>query len=116
MDRAVDGSPIRFGDRVFPHGIGVHAYSRLTFAIDPDFKSFRTQYAIAGDWSYANVNVRIKLDNKVVHERTGFRSGQLASPVTIDVSGHQQLVLEVDYGQNYDVQDRFNWVEPAFLR
>jgi hypothetical protein len=35
--------------------------------------------------------------------------------VTIDVAGHKQLTLEVDYGQNYDVQDRFNWIEPAFL-
>jgi len=116
MDRAVDGSPIRFGDRVFAHGIGVHSYSRLMFNIDTDFKSFRTQYAVAGDWSYANVNVRIKLDGKLVHEKTGFRSGQLAPPVQIDVSGHKQLILEVDYGQNYDVQDRFNWIEPAFLR
>lgn len=115
MDRAVDGSPIRFGDRVFSRGIGVHAYSKLVFAIDPSWKAFRTLYSVAGDWSYANVDVRIKLDGKVVHERTAFRSGVLSLPILVPINGEKQLILEVDFGQNYDVQDRFNWIEPAFL-
>ncbi|HMB96311.1 MAG TPA: NPCBM/NEW2 domain-containing protein, partial [Tepidisphaeraceae bacterium] len=115
FDRAVDGEPIRFLDRTFEHGIGVHSYSRLAFAIDPAWHSFRTQYAIAGNWPYANVTVRIKLDDEIVHEKTDFRSGLLAPPLMIPLDGHHQLVLEVDYGQNYDVQDRFNWIEPAFL-
>jgi hypothetical protein len=58
----------------------------------------------------------VKLDDKVVHEQTDFRAGVLAPPLVIDVTGKKQLILEVDYGQNYDVQDRFNWIEPAFLR
>jgi hypothetical protein len=116
MDRAVDGSPIRFADRTFSRGIGVHSYSKLVFAIDPSSKTFRTQYAIAGDGQYSNVTVRVKLDDKVVHEQQDFRAGILAPPLVIDVTGKKQLILEVDYGQNYDVQDRFNWIEAAFLR
>src|SRR5262249_55982084 len=72
-DRAVDGEPIRFGDRTFARGIGVHSYSRLTWNLDPSFKAFRTQYAISGDRPYANVAVRIKLDGQVVHEQNDFR-------------------------------------------
>jgi hypothetical protein len=117
MDRAVDGEPIRFGERTFSRGIGVHSYSRITFPIDPAMRAFRTQYAIAGDWPYANVTVRIKLDSQVAYEKKDVRGGVLASPVLIDLNGHAQtLTLEVDYGQNYDVQDRFNWIEPALLR
>ena len=115
FDRAVDNEPIRFGDRTFSRGIGVHSYSRLVFAIDPAWHSFRTQYAIAGNWLYANVNVRIRLDEKIVHEQNDFRSGTLAPPIVIPINGEHQLILEVDYGQNDDVQDRFNWIEPAFL-
>lgn len=117
MDQAVDGESIRFGQRSYARGIGVHSYSRLAYAIDPSWKAFRTQYAMAGEWPYADVTVRIKLDGKVVHEQADLRSGVLAPPVVIDLDGNQkQLTLEVDYGQNYDVQDRFNWIEPAFLR
>jgi hypothetical protein len=116
-DRSVDGEPIRVGDRTFARGIGVHSYSRLSFALDPAWRAFRTQYAIAGEWPYANVTVRIKLDDRVVHERSDVRSGTLAQPVLIELSGGEMLLtLEVDYGKNYDVQDRFNWIEPAFLR
>jgi hypothetical protein len=115
FDRAVDGEPIRFGERIFAYGIGVHSYSRLTFAIDPAWHAFRTQYAIAGNMPYANVTVHIKLDQSIAYEKTDFRSGVLALPVMIPLDGHHQLTLEVDYGQNDDVQDRFNWIEPAFL-
>ncbi|HTL30622.1 MAG TPA: NPCBM/NEW2 domain-containing protein, partial [Tepidisphaeraceae bacterium] len=48
MGLTVDGSPIRLGDRNYPHSIGAHAYSRLVFPIDPAYKTFRTQYAIDG--------------------------------------------------------------------
>ena len=116
MDRAVDGEPIRFGGRTYSRGIGVHSYSRLTFAIDPAARAFRTQYAVAADWTYANVTVRIKLDGKVIHEQVDVRSGTLPPAVLIDLNGQKQLTLEVDYGQDYDVQDRFNWIEPAFLK
>ena len=38
------------------------------------------------------------------------------APYIIDIAGHKTITLEVDYGENYDVQDRFNWIEPALLR
>lgn len=115
MDRSVDGEPIRFGEQTFSRGIGVHAYSRMSWEIDSKWQAFRTQYAIAGDWPYANVTVRIKLDDQVVHEQKDVRSGSLAAPVVLETAGHKKLTLEVDYGENYDVQDRLNWIEPAFL-
>src|SRR5207253_1520118 len=45
MDRTVEGEPIRIGSRTFARGIGVHAYSKLVFAIDAAAREFRTQYA-----------------------------------------------------------------------
>lgn len=115
MDRSVDGEPLRAGDRTYARGIGVHSYTKLDWTIDPAFKAFRTRYAIAGDWPYANVTVRILLDGKVVYEKADIRSGPISEPIIIPIQGQKTLSLEVDYGQNYDVQDRFNWIEPAFL-
>jgi hypothetical protein len=77
----------------------------------------RTQYAIEPDDApYANVTVRIKLDGKVVHERMDFAAGELSPVITLDTGGARTLTLEVDYGKNADVQDRFLWIEPALLR
>lgn len=116
MDRTTRGQSIRYADRLFTRGIGVHSYSRLTWPIDPSYRGFRTQYALDGDLPYADVTVRIKVDDRVVHERTGFKAGELSPVVTADLEGGKSLTLEVDYGETYDVQDRFNWIEPAFLR
>jgi hypothetical protein len=119
FDRTVRGEPIRFGERTFGHGIGVHAYSRLSFAVDPSVKAFRTQYGIdpsAGDAPFADVTVRVKLDGRVAHERADVRAGGLLPLVQMEIGGARTITLEVDYGQNHDVQDRFVWVEPALLR
>jgi hypothetical protein len=116
MNQGVSGRPIRFGDRNFARGIGVHSYSRLVWEVGPAVRAFRTQYAVDGDLPYANVAVRIRLDDRIVYEQTDFRAGSLSPVVLLDIDGQSQLTLEVDYGQNFDVQDRFNWIEPALLK
>jgi hypothetical protein len=120
MDTAVDGSPLRFGSQVFDHGIGVHAYSRLTYAIDPGWKGFRTQYSIDSSEDFprplADVTVRIKLDAKTVHEQEHVRAGLLSPVIWIDLSGAKTLELEADYGNAGDTQDHLNWIEPALVR
>jgi hypothetical protein len=116
MDATLEGDPISFADQTYGHGIGVHSYSRLSFAIDPSVKAFRTRYAIDGVQPYANVTVRIKLDGRIAHEQADIVSGKLFGPVTVETNGARTLTLEVDYGKNQDVQDRFNWIEPALLR
>jgi hypothetical protein len=116
MNQSVTGKPIRAGEKTFSRGIGVHSYSRMSWDLDGDYNGFRTQYAIDGDGPYANVTVRIKLDDRVVHEKTDVTAGQLAAVMAIPLEGAKRLTLEVDYGKTYDTQDRFNWVEPALLK
>jgi hypothetical protein len=120
FDRAVDGSPLRFDGMGFDHGIGVHAYSRLSFAIDPQWTAFRTQYAIASPperpSKFADVTVRIKLDGKIVHQMEHFREGILSPVITVDLKDGKTLTLECDYGDAGDTEARLNWLEPALLR
>jgi hypothetical protein len=116
FDRDVMNKPIRFGDKVFSRGIGVHAYSRIVYPLDGAYKTFRTQDAMDGDLPYADVTVRVLLDGKVVHETKNFRAGVLSPVVSIPVDSAKSLTLEVDYGVNRDTQARFNWIEPALLR
>jgi hypothetical protein len=117
MNQTVLGEPIRFGGRTYERGIGVHAYARLAWELDASrYKAFRTQYALDGQLPYANVTVRIKLDDRVAHEVKDFRAGALAPLVVLDTKGAKRITLEVDWGDTYDVQDRFNWIEPALLK
>ena len=116
FNRSASGSLIRFGERRFVHGIGVHAYSKLTWPIGPGEQAFRTQFAIDGDLPLAAVTVRIKLDDRVVSETRDVRAGQLRPVIFLDVRGRHSITLEVEDTTNDDVQARLNWIEPALLR
>jgi hypothetical protein len=118
MDRTVAGKPIAFADRVYARGIGVAPYSKITWPLDQagEYKFFRTQYAMAGKGQYADATVRIRLDDKIVHERKEFPAGELSPVVAVPLSGAKTLTLEVDFGGNYNVQDQLNWIEPALLK
>jgi hypothetical protein len=66
--------------------------------------------------AYADVTVRIKLDDKVVHERKDFVAGEISPLVVVPIRGAKTLTLEVDFGGNYNVQDHLNWIEPALVK
>jgi hypothetical protein len=116
MDRGVTGGPVRIGNRSYDRVIGVRSRSVLVFALDGEFKRFRTAFAIDGNLPLANVDVRILADDKELFARKGVRAGEAVTPLVLPVEGARQLTLEVDYGENFDVQDRLVWIEPALLR
>ena len=117
MDAAVDGSrDLRFGGKQFRRAIGVHAYSKLTWPLDGTYAALRTQYAVDERLPQADMTVRIKVDEKVVHEKQNVRGGTLSPVITVDLAGAKALSLEVDYGSGTDVQDRLVWLEPALLK
>ncbi|HEX8522031.1 MAG TPA: NPCBM/NEW2 domain-containing protein [Tepidisphaeraceae bacterium] len=116
MDRTVTGEPIRFSDKTFSRGIGVYPYSRLTWKLDGTYAGFRTRYAIAGQGAYANVTVRIKLDEQIVHEQANVTAAALSPVIAFPLSSAKTLTLEVSFGQNLSVQDKFNWIEPALTK
>ncbi len=116
FNTSLDNRPLAVGEQRFGKGIAVHARSVLVFDLPEGYKAFRTQYAIDGDRPQANVTVRIKLDDRIIHEQADVVAGRLYPVVQADLAGAKRLTLEVDYGQTYDVQDRFLWVEPALLR
>ena len=74
------------------------------------------QYAVDDRLARADMTVRIKLDDKVVHEKQAVRAGALSPVIVADLAGAKRLTLEVDYGGGTDVQDRLVWLEPALLR
>jgi hypothetical protein len=117
MDRSVSGRRIQFGDRTFARGIGVAPHSKLSWAIPAgEYQTFRTQYAMEGAGQYADVTVRVLLDGKVVHERKSFTAGEISPVILAPLGSAKTITLEVDFGGNYGVQDRFNWIEAALVK
>ncbi|HSI35082.1 MAG: NPCBM/NEW2 domain-containing protein [Phycisphaerae bacterium] len=128
MDRNYRGDRIRANNRDYARGIGVHAYAKLTWSLDPaeGFKVLRTQYALNDDVTKGRVTVRILLDDKVVHEAKDFAPGKISPVILIDLGSAKTLSLEAHPGGDpttddrtkwaIDTQARLNWLEPALLK
>jgi hypothetical protein len=121
MDRSVFGKPLRVGSQTFDKGIGVHANSRLVFPLDGQYKLLRTRYAIdtggdVGSSAAADVNIRILLDGKLVHEQQHFRAFKLSPLIAVELGDARELTLEVTAGGVTDTQDRLDWIEAALIR
>jgi NPCBM/NEW2 domain len=122
FDHPVDDPTASIAERFppFRHGIGVHSYTKLTYAVPDGYKTFRTQFAVeaisGSDMTKADLTVRILLDGKVARQFLHVRAGPATGPVTLDVGGARELSLEVDFGDSLGAQGRFVWLDPAFVK
>ncbi|GIK16832.1 MAG: hypothetical protein BroJett003_17960 [Planctomycetota bacterium] len=130
----VVGGALRVGGREYAQGIGVQSRSVLTFDLGGDvYESFVASFGI--DDSAApegDVSVRIVVDGAVRYSQDHVRPGRLYGPVRVELRGGRkaggaegvssesspaaQLQLIVDFGDNGDIGDRLNWIEPALIR
>lgn len=116
-DRNVRGGPLRIGGRTFRHGMGVHSQSRLVFDLEGKYRTLIVEPGVDDDSGpYADVTARIVVDGRVRFEQTHLTRGQSAGPLRIDLAGAHQLELAVLFGDNADVQDRFDWAGAALIR
>lgn len=97
-------------------GFVVRSRSRLSFEIPAGYARFRTRYAMDGAMTQGSVDVRILLDDKVVHERKALTAADSPEPVEVPLDGAKRLTLEVDYGPGLDVQDVLHWIDPALVK
>ncbi len=114
------GTPLRAGGKRWPLGLGVHSRSRLFFALKGRWKFF---FALAAVDDSAlklpvpgDAAVRVYLDGKILWERKSLKGGEGPVPVgPLDVSGGEELVLEVDFGNSLHLGDRVDWILPVLF-
>ena len=116
-DRNVTGGPLRVAGRQFDHGLGVHSECSLTFDLRKDYREFVTSLGLDDRTGpYASVDVEIRVDGQLAYQQARVTPGRLHGPIRLDVTGAQRIKLTVLFGANADLQDRFDWVEPALIR
>lgn len=117
VDRNVRGEPLRVNGETYERGIGVHSRSRLIYDLRGEYRELVTFFGLDDDSGpLADVTVIIKVDDQRRYEQKNVRAGKLHGPVRLDVTKARQLELIVDFGEHGDMQDRFNWIDPALIK
>jgi hypothetical protein len=121
VDLSVTASPLTAGGRVYARGIGVHAPSRIEWKLAKAWRSLRGSVAIDDQVlrlpARGSVVFRIHADGAQRWESATVRGGDapIAFPA-IDLTGVDELVLEVDADADSYVADRADWLRMILVR
>ena len=106
---------VMFPARTFRSSILARPRSSIRWVLDGSAKTFATRFGIPAGRPLADVTIRVKLDEKVVYEKSHVKAGAPSELLTLPLGAAKSLTLEADYGDAYDVQDDLYWLEPALL-
>jgi len=121
LDRSVTGKPLRAGGRRYARGIGVHAPSRMTWALDGGWRRLLGSVAIDDEVlllnSHGSVVFRVLVDGTPQWESPILRGGDTPLELPdLDLDGARELTLEVDPSTDFFVADRADWLMLLLVR
>lgn len=121
---AGDSGRLRIRGQEFRKGIGVHARSSLTFAIDGGFSRFQAILGIddhairlTGQDPVGNVSFAVLGDGKTLERKEGVTSRTAPVSLSVDIKGVKELTLLVDFGEDRSGQGDFaDWALARIIR
>jgi hypothetical protein len=114
-DRSASGTPLKLAGRTFDKGIGVHARSQLTFALDGKYEKFAAVIGLddvagrKGDCIFV-----VTGDGRELF-RQRMKGRDKPQPVRVDVRNVRRLVLLVEPGENLDIADHADWADAVLI-
>lgn len=115
-DRNVTGGPMILSTRRYDRGLGVHAYTALTYNLGGEYEAFTAVIGI--DESVAPLGraiFRIRVDDKTVYDSGPIGQGQ-ATAIKVELQGAKVMTLECDPGDDLDISDHCNWAAARLVR
>jgi NPCBM/NEW2 domain-containing protein len=118
MDRSCQGDAISIAGKRYPWGIGVHADSELTFALNGRFKEFRSDVGIATRMGKRGSVIFTVIGDGKLLAKTLVVRGSSTKPHTLKVAvkGVKNLTLKVTNAGDLDLGDVANWGSARVLR
>lgn len=117
MDRSVTGETLIVNGKEYSSGLGVHAESRIIFALNKRYKTFTFK---AGLPDYlrrktgGSVVFRILGDGREIWKSALVSAGTKPIDGKVDISAVGNLALEVKDGGDGNTDDHALWLEPKF--
>ncbi|MFT6080398.1 MAG: hypothetical protein ACJA0V_001744 [Planctomycetota bacterium] len=105
-DRSIAGPGFDLAGTHFERGLGLVPYTKLTYDLSGRFDMFEAMIGIDDRGGpEAHAIFRVLADGKQVFESKPMTRGQRPLALRIDLNKAKALVLEVDFGKNYDLGD-----------
>jgi hypothetical protein len=121
LDLAVTGGPLAAGGRSWPRGLGMHAPSRMSFALDGRWTGFFGHAAVDDEALRLAVRgalvCRVLVDGAARWESPLLEGGDAPARFALDgLAGARVLTLEVDAAERSFAGDRADWLGPTLVR
>ncbi|MCI0743473.1 MAG: NPCBM/NEW2 domain-containing protein, partial [Gemmataceae bacterium] len=117
-DASVSGRPLRLTGQTYEKGLGMHAQSRATFALDGKQRWFEAWVGIhdqAGPRGAARVSVLADGRPVAGCSQVEIRAGRAPLAIRADIQGVRELTLLAEFGPFGDVQAQVDWVDARVL-
>jgi hypothetical protein len=120
-DRNVLRGPLRAGGRTFIKGLAVHSAAQFTWKLDGRYDRFAASMAVddAAD-GRGSVIFRVLLHSdggwREAYASPVIRGGDPPLPVAVDLTGADQLALEVQHADRGDECDYADWLDARLER
>ena len=116
-DQSLDGGPLQLGKGTYQRGISLHSRTRLTYPLDRNYESFRSLIGLDPvHGRLGDVAVTVRADGKTLFHVDHLTRDDSPIDVDLDVSGANQLTIEVDFGGGQDVQDRVHFANARLVK
>lgn len=115
--RSLTGGTLQIGDKTYSKGLCLHAQTRLTYELRGEFERFQCDLGLQQtDGAAGNALVRIVADGEDLFAADEVQTADETRSLDLDVTGKDQLVLEVDFGRNMHIGDHVVFGDARLLR
>ncbi len=112
-----NSNPLTLKGVVYPEGLGVHAYSSVTFALNNQYSTFESNIGIDDEVAQNNGSVYFQVWGDGVELYTSplvtARTATIA--LDVDVTGVEQLTLIVVQGGSTNANDHADWADAKLV-
>jgi hypothetical protein len=119
IDREFDNPPLKLGGVIYPRGIGMHAWCRMTYAVPARAVELQAIIGIADkmrECPQAAVTFEVRDESGALLYDSGLVDGATPPiPIHVDVRGKKAVTLAVTDAKNGIDCDHANWALAAFM-